>query len=201
VRRLLVIVATIAISASACASKSVGQASGTTVVTARTSTLQSDGLTGLGATYTEWDGHHTPDPSMRDVDGRPTSNLPKVHSGDEYSSVVQQSDRITSYAFNFPTPMALHAAESFLMAQLPPDAKLLNGLPASTADGIGSCVLLYYQSAALARILGPEPFGDTTGSVGAQLETTATNGSTSFNPESITDGGLDILADSPPTTC
>jgi hypothetical protein len=161
-----------------------------------------DGLTGFGATAAEWAAHHQADPTKAPGTAYlPYVNGPAGLSGDQYQRVQVTAGRVTSYGITLPEGTSLAAAEQFLAAQLPADAKLTSTFTGPAAGG-GSCLLLNYQSATLGRVLGAPPIGDPRGTVGAELSTLAVGiSSPSLDRSNVDAGIIDLVAISPGDGC
>jgi hypothetical protein len=161
-----------------------------------------DGLTGFGATSAEWNAHHRTDTTKAPGAAYlPYISGPAGLSGDQYHSVQVTAGRVISYGITLPQGTSLTAAEQFLAAQLPSDAKLTNAFTGPAAGG-GSCLLLNYQSPTVGRVLGAAPIGDPRGTVGTELSTLAVGGSAaSLDRGNVNSGIIDLVAISPGDSC
>jgi len=158
-------VASIIGTVSGCSGNTVKSAAPSNSVTARattttTATTPGRGLTGFGATLTEWKAAHKLDTSV------PAGNayLPQVDGyEDTWQLVTVAGGRISSYTLNV-VPSSLISAEARARREMPTDARVL-----WTRTVPGTCAQEQFKSATLAAALGD-------GQVNVEFDNAASSG-------------------------
>ena len=162
-------------------SASSGSRSSTTVSPTATSTSTSPGgagsskagLTGLGATFAQWQRSHTSNSFQpTDTGGENGNSGPDVAGANaEWTAVEVRDNVVGTFNMNFADNTSQAAALSQVESQLPPDLHLSPLTHAST--GSFDCMVTTGTSAEVAAVLGPSVWKDTAGAV-TVVFTTAT---------------------------
>jgi hypothetical protein len=117
----------------------------------RTVTLDSNGITGFGATVKVWNATHVEDHRGNVVPGccyDPTT-VPGLVYGDRYYAVTKPTDGlILSYSMHLPSRTPVSHARTIAMGELPSDARVVS----FTVHG-KSCAILIASSAKLQAVL------------------------------------------------
>jgi hypothetical protein len=156
----------------------------------------------LGATDATWKAHHVEasgyNPGSTYGSIVPSPGDPKQR---QWFGVSHSGGRVDSFHYAMPEGTSEATAKQDVLAQLPADTTTTSFNVTHDSNG-NTCVLWNLRSATIARLLGPNPWGDTTGDIGGSLSSPGTDITSIFyNPSNVDTATLDLAASTPGTSC
>ncbi|ORT46894.1 hypothetical protein KBI5_22725 [Frankia sp. KB5] len=145
-------------------------------------------LPGIGATRADWNASHVMDTHGTTVPGCCFNPTPALATGgepnvDAYYVVNYDANRVISYSMRF-VPAPIGTVNAHVLAELPADTQML------WTRTLGTCRQSEFTSPTLARLLGPPPIGDTTGSVFVEFDSDEHGGGQSIYDPARVDTAL-----------
>jgi hypothetical protein len=116
----------------------------------------------------------------------------------QFTDVDTSKGIIGAYQEDFPNNTPLAEVEAAILRTLPPDVHLGNGVIDTNG---GSCGLLTVSSPTLIKELNTPIVGDTTGTVGIELQHIDANLNSVYSPDNIQTVTVGLLAEDPTQAC